>query len=297
MRTSRHEVTPQTLRQLGDFLRAKRRQVAPEEHGLATTRRRLVPGLSRDETATLADIGASWYARLEAGRVERPTLETMLAIARALRLDIAETTYVLKLAGLVPSGPDDDADVLLSVTPLFHDGDPISFSLWDHFLLPIGWNAVANAMYGFSAYSDPVLRHPLTHLDDPKMLAFFGDFHEAYARNLVGMFRRVYDIGEPSAVAQAVFQRVRDIPIFKRYWDQHVVSDHTTDPSAAFTRNHWIVGTYVATSTDLLLGKERLLLRVVAPADEASRDKFERLRALGQSRSPARSSLVGTALS
>ena len=109
------------LRELGNFLRARRRTISPEENGLPTTRRRLVPGLSRDETAALADIGSSWYARLEAGRVAQPTLATMRAIARALRLDPYEERFVLELAGLLPANARENGWTTSEMLILFHD--------------------------------------------------------------------------------------------------------------------------------------------------------------------------------
>jgi hypothetical protein len=46
---------------LGDYLRARREQVRPEEVGLAAGARRRVPGLRREELATLAGISSAYY--------------------------------------------------------------------------------------------------------------------------------------------------------------------------------------------------------------------------------------------
>jgi transcriptional regulator with XRE-family HTH domain len=272
------------LHELGDFLRAKRRQVADADERRSSTRRRLVPGLSRDEAAILADIGSSWYAWLEAGRIEQPTLDTVLAVCRALQLTAAETAYALDLAGLVLHLPAENPERAFSpISALLLDAEPMAITLWDRFLFPIGWNAVAEAMHGFGDFPDPETRHPIAHLDDPNIIRFFGEAHEAYARNLVGMFRRVYASGIPPPAAKAVYENACDVPIFRKYWEQHVVAEALTDPHVPFTRHHWLVGTYCATSIDLRLTGGDGFLRIVAPADDASRLKFERLRTAGHS--------------
>jgi transcriptional regulator with XRE-family HTH domain len=99
------------LKELGEFLRAKRRALSPEACGVSMTRRRLSPGLSRYEAANFANIGSSWYARLEAGRVLHPTVATMRAVARALQLTAGEARHIFELAGLPPTELGDDADL------------------------------------------------------------------------------------------------------------------------------------------------------------------------------------------
>lgn len=55
--------------QLGDFLRARRSQLRPEDTGVATYgERRRVRGLRREELALLAGVSVSYYSRLEQGQ-------------------------------------------------------------------------------------------------------------------------------------------------------------------------------------------------------------------------------------
>ena len=72
---------------LGDFLRARRQQVRPEDVGLVPGARRRVAGLRREELAMLAGISAEYYLRLEVGRDKHPSPQVIDALARALRLD------------------------------------------------------------------------------------------------------------------------------------------------------------------------------------------------------------------
>src|SRR5215467_14118093 len=87
---------------LGDFLRARREQIRPEDVGLNSGPRRRVAGLRREELAMLAGISVDYYLRLEQGRDKHPSTQVLDALARALRLDVKATEYLHQLA--TPSG-------------------------------------------------------------------------------------------------------------------------------------------------------------------------------------------------
>jgi transcriptional regulator with XRE-family HTH domain len=87
---------------LGDYLRARRGQVRPEDVGLIAGARRRVRGLRREELATLAGISSEYYLRLEQGRDKNPSAQILEALARALQLDIKSTEYLHQLAS--PTG-------------------------------------------------------------------------------------------------------------------------------------------------------------------------------------------------
>jgi transcriptional regulator with XRE-family HTH domain len=89
---------------LGDYLRARRQQVRPEDVGLVPGARRRVAGLRREELAMLAGISAEYYLRLEVGRDKHPSPQVLDALARALRLDARATQHLHKLAN--PTGSD-----------------------------------------------------------------------------------------------------------------------------------------------------------------------------------------------
>src|SRR5580698_7310304 len=83
---------------IGDFLRARRALVRPEDVGLPAGGRRRVPGLRREELAALAGISSDYYLRLEQGRDQHPSPQIIEAVARALRLDEDATAYLHGLA-------------------------------------------------------------------------------------------------------------------------------------------------------------------------------------------------------
>ena len=87
---------------IGEFLRARREQVRPEDVGLPDLGRRRVPGLRREELATLAGVSADYYVRLEQGRERHPSEQVLDALARALQLDADATTHLQELARPAP---------------------------------------------------------------------------------------------------------------------------------------------------------------------------------------------------
>src|SRR5260370_8217556 len=84
--------------ELGDFLRSRRQKLTPKLVGIAPGRRRRTPGLRREEVAELAGIGVDWYVRLEQGRSVSPSMTTINALARALRLPQATPAHLRPLA-------------------------------------------------------------------------------------------------------------------------------------------------------------------------------------------------------
>ncbi|MDQ0948278.1 transcriptional regulator with XRE-family HTH domain [Streptomyces phaeochromogenes] len=89
---------------LGEFLRARRALIRPEEAGI---RRggglRRVPGLRREEVAMLAGISADYYLRLEQGRDRNPSLQVLEALADVLDLDAPATAHLIGLTQARPS--------------------------------------------------------------------------------------------------------------------------------------------------------------------------------------------------
>src|SRR6478609_5417947 len=95
-----------TSSRLGQYLRARRALVRPEDVGIAVGHElRRVRGLRRAEVAVLAGISTEYYLRLEQGRETRPSLQVLNALARALRLDDAARTYMRELGEPRPNVP------------------------------------------------------------------------------------------------------------------------------------------------------------------------------------------------
>lgn len=54
-------------RELSEFLASRRAKVTPEQVGLPSYGQRRVPGLRREEVASLAGVSVEYYRRLERG--------------------------------------------------------------------------------------------------------------------------------------------------------------------------------------------------------------------------------------
>jgi transcriptional regulator with XRE-family HTH domain len=87
---------------LGSFLRARRAAVDPEAVGLRRGRRR-VPGLRREEVATLAGVSVDYYTRLEQERERHPSAQLLEALTRSLRLTADERLHLYRLAAADPT--------------------------------------------------------------------------------------------------------------------------------------------------------------------------------------------------
>ena len=86
--------------ELGAFLRTRRESLDPRRLGLPRYGRTRTPGLRREEVAQLAEIGITWYTKLEQGRPIRVSPKVLQAVASALQCTDTETRYIFTLAGL-----------------------------------------------------------------------------------------------------------------------------------------------------------------------------------------------------
>jgi transcriptional regulator with XRE-family HTH domain len=84
--------------EIRDFLASRRAKLTPQQVGLPVSGRRRVPGLRREEVAVLAGVSTDWYSRLEKGHIGEVSEDVLAAVARALRLDEDERTYLFDLA-------------------------------------------------------------------------------------------------------------------------------------------------------------------------------------------------------
>ncbi|MEU4313227.1 helix-turn-helix transcriptional regulator [Nocardia sp. NPDC024068] len=87
---------------LADFLRTRRKALQPEDVGLARGSRRRTDGLRREEVASLCNMSADYYSRLERERGPQPSSQMLAAIALGLHLSLDERDHLFRLAGQNP---------------------------------------------------------------------------------------------------------------------------------------------------------------------------------------------------
>jgi len=82
-----------------EFLTSRRAKITPQQAGLSWySDHRRVPGLRREEVATLAGMSVDYYTRLERGNLRGVSEPVLGALARALQLDDAERAHLFDLA-------------------------------------------------------------------------------------------------------------------------------------------------------------------------------------------------------
>ena len=107
--SSAHANAADSPRLLGQFLRARRDSLRPEQVGLNAGLRRRAPGLRREEVATLCGISPTWYSWIEQGRAGAISVDTLAALANGLQLAPAERAYLFKLAARADPQPQEQA--------------------------------------------------------------------------------------------------------------------------------------------------------------------------------------------
>jgi transcriptional regulator with XRE-family HTH domain len=117
--------------------------------GLPNGRRRRTPGLRREEVAELAGIGVDWYIRLKQGRTVSPSVSTIDALARALRLGKAEHRHFKALTQSADRRAFAPETVPAAVRRTVESLNLPAYGTgrrWDL----LAWNAAADELFGFS---------------------------------------------------------------------------------------------------------------------------------------------------
>lgn len=187
------EVIEQSTPLLGDFLRARRDCLRPEDFNLPSGVRRRAPGLRREEAAQLCGISPTWYTWIEQSRTTAVSVETLHSIAGGLRLSRAERVYLFELASRAdPAPPQTEYADPQRLSALVRAVRTPAYMLdrhWD----AIAWNKPAAELFvdwlGARARSAPADRNLLRYVFlDTRAPKFILDWEER-ARRLVAEYR------------------------------------------------------------------------------------------------------------
>ena len=214
-------MTDSSRSELGDFLRSRREQLRPGEVGLPDGRRRRTPGLRREEIAELAGISTDWYVRIEQGRTVSPSITTVDALARALRLDEAERAHLQILARSAERRVFSRESVPGVIRRLVEGLDQPAYVTgrrWDLLV----WNAAAAELFDFGSLADEdrnILIYMLTY---PDARCLFGDSWADEAKRMVAQFRTTHDLWASDPEFLDLLARLRGgSPEFARWWEAH----------------------------------------------------------------------------
>jgi transcriptional regulator with XRE-family HTH domain len=265
--------------ELAGFLRSRRERIAPEEVGLPPALRRRTPGLRREEVATLAGVGVTWYTWLEQGRAINASPQVLDAVARTLLLDPHEREHLFRLADAPDgTGEGDCKAVPPDIQVLLDQLGPYPACVRNARYDILGYNAAYDAMMGNLSDRPFEERNSLWQIfTNPAKRTAVVDWPEA-TRRMVAEYRAAMaeHVAEP-AWKCLVSRLLKASPEFAALWERHEVAA----PENLTKRYlHPEVGLLRLNYTHLWLG-QRLGTRMVAytPADELT---GERLRELSQ---------------
>jgi transcriptional regulator with XRE-family HTH domain len=262
--------------ELAAFLRARRARLQPEDVGLARGRRRLTPGLRREEVASLAGVGLTWYTWLEQGRDIQVSATTLRCIARALRLSVSDEIYVSTLAG-TPERVDGEKPAELDWTSLFLQSVTKSIAMvLDARLDVVAFNALADAAFSFDEVDGRFARnHVWRAFMDPRRRNVYTAF-DAHMPSFVGLLRARYasHIGDPAFedLLDALRTKSRE---FDRMWIGYATAP--LDYAQTFCLNAPGIGRVHGRSVRFLLPSNPThALFTIVPADEATSSMLDR---------------------
>jgi hypothetical protein len=243
---------------IAEFLTSRRARITPEQAGLPSYGIRRVPGLRREEDASLAGVGIDYYRRLERGNVAGVSDSVLEALARALQLDGAERAHLFDL--------DRAANPTISRQrrPVGQRVRPAVQRILDSISTPavvrnarvdyLAANRLGYALYAplFDSREQPANSARFTFLD-PTAADFYCDWRRvaddlvAHLRSEAG--RHPHDRGLSDLVGQLSMHRAE----FRTRWAAHNVRFHQTGTKRL---HHPVVG-------EICLGYETMEL----PAD------------------------------
>ncbi|GAA2310796.1 helix-turn-helix transcriptional regulator [Streptomyces kunmingensis] len=217
-----------TSNDLGDFLRAHRARLRPDDVGLASYGARRVAGLRREEVAVLAGMNSDYYARLEQGRERSPSPQILDAIGSALRMDDAAREHMFRLAGTAPEGErpqprEKVGTALRQLLDAFPNAAAFVLNPANDFLAS---NVLADALFSPFETRDNMAR--MTFLD-PAARDFFAHWERAAEAVVAGLrhatgldphYRRLHDL---------VASLTEESEEFAALWSSHTVHGKTRD--------------------------------------------------------------------
>ncbi|MDH2424979.1 helix-turn-helix transcriptional regulator [Sphaerisporangium sp. TRM90804] len=218
--------------EIADFLRSRRARITPDQAGLpGGGRARRVPGLRRGEVADLAGVSTEYYTRLEQGRGGTPSPEVLEALARALRLDLAEREHLSDLLARPASARRTSASPQ-RVRPGLH----LMLQTLEHvpaFILGRRTDVLASNRLAREVLTDfdalPVPKRNLAryYLLDPEARERVGDWAQIAAETVAMLRLEAGRHPHDRGLADLVGELTLRCPEFTTWWNDHHVLRRT----------------------------------------------------------------------
>jgi transcriptional regulator with XRE-family HTH domain len=263
--------------ELREFLRARRRALTPQAVGLPARRRWGFPGLRLQDVAELAGVSTSWYATFEAGSATNISPRTLLAIARALQLDQAETGYVFHLTGTpLPQRRSDETPVVApSLLRLVEDYAGGIALLVDFRYDIVAANGAAKRL-GLAGAADGFERNLFWRcFTDPDCLRLSSRWRDVQAAHLVAILRRLYAESAADERLEAMIRALRERSVeFAHLWEAQTVA------GSASRRLNFLLpdDSAIVVETVILAAEGGLRVCYFVPVDDLGRERVRALR-------------------
>ena len=253
---------------IGDYLRARRERVRPEDVGLTDAGRRRVTGLRREEVAMLAGISSDYYIRLEQGRERHPSEQVLDALSRALQLDADATEHLHRLAAPRPArraarrAPE---RVPEGVAMLIDGWDSTPAFVSGRYMDVLAANRMATALIPICRVGTNIVRAAFL---DPAVGEFYGDWERA-TESAVASLRALVapDLDDPR-LAELVGELSVRSERFRELWGRHDVRPKV--PGQITEVNHPLLGPLRLRSETLAIGEGSGLSLIVYHAEPGS---------------------------
>jgi len=217
------------------FLASRRAKLTPEQAGLPVYGgNRRVPGLRREEVAMLAGVSVDYYTKMERGNLSGASDGVLEALARALRLDEAETEHLYDLARAASAAPrtrrkSSPKKVRPSLTRIIDAIVDAPAWIRNDRGDVLAANALARALYSdlMAEVVQPPNNSRFTFLN-PKARTFYANWEQA-ADDIVAILRSAagrnpYDKDLTDLVGELSTQSEE----FRTRWAKHDVRSHRT---------------------------------------------------------------------
>jgi transcriptional regulator with XRE-family HTH domain len=262
--------------ELSEFLTSRRAKVTPEQAGLPSYGQRRVPGLRREEVASLAGVSVEYYKRLERGNATGASDTVLEALADALQLDEAERAHLFDLARAVSPtaaqrrrGPVGQRvrPTVQRILDSINAPAAVSNMRCDY----LAANQLGRALYAplFESREQPPNSARFTFLD-PAAREFFLDWEKA-AKDLVATLRSMagrnpYD----RALSDLVGELSTRSDAFGTWWATHNVRYHQTGTKRL---HHPVVGDLELSYEVMELAADTGLRLAIFTAEPGSRSQ------------------------
>ncbi|MFJ4654325.1 helix-turn-helix transcriptional regulator [Nocardia sp. NPDC088792] len=219
--------------ELADFLRTRRQALQPEDVGLSRGPRRRTSGLRREEVAELCGMSTDYYARLERGNGPQPSAQMAAAIARGLRLSLAERDHLFLLTDhrapdLALRGDHVSPGLLRVLDRLADTPAQIMSGPGETLCQTPPARALLGDQTRFTGLSRSIVHRWFT--DPGERLLYPGSDHAAHSRIYTAQLRAdVAEKGPGSRAAMVADHLLRCSTEFSALWGDHEIGVEFTD--------------------------------------------------------------------